>query len=1525
MKYIKSISLLLFCLSYINGWAQTASISADKPQGCASPSHEAKFTATSSTAITSYAWSTSDGQSSVLSSPTFFWSIPGTYTVSLKINGSTTASTFTVTVFKSPIANFTPSDTTVCVGTLVSFTNSTILGDAPISTWQWDFGDGNSSSSQNPSNSYSNLGSNNVTLTATDQNGCVGKKTNISIDVTAAPTVAITNSPTNLISCTSPFNVDFNSTVAGGTIPYTYTWDFGNSQTSNQANPASVSYTTFQNYPVSLTVTDGNGCVVVNSKTVSLAQFVSDIKVVGKDTICKGGTVVFQDQSTATANNWNWTFGNGNVSSVKNPPTQTYPTPGQYWVYLISKNAQQCSSKDSVLITVLDDDDFDFKADTTKGCQAPFPVTFNVDTVETGATYAWNFGAAGTGTGSPVTHNFPEGTFNVSCTITNKYGCKTTVTKPSYIMVDVPNADFIADTLKGCKPLSVDFTNQSEVGYNGNSGSTATYSWIFENVAGGTTGSTDANPVNVLYPDSGEFDVTLIIKNNLGCVDTTVKTSYIQPGLLPIPDFVADPLIGCHPLQVQFTDSSSDWVDEWQWDFGGPGTSTEENPSFTYDTWHPSGPNDTGYFDITLIVGHHECYDTLIVDSLIYVKGPSPRFHIYNNGVKDDNIVCNYDNHLFLFRDTSLTQRSTSTYYWDFGDPTSGSANFSSNKDTVTHFYANPGQYTVELKIYDSATGCTDSVERNVIVSDFYAQIQTQQKVCVEIETMPFTGLFTDSANNNGATIVGNTWQWNYGDGSANVTTISPLLSNVTHVYNNPNDSTIVTLIATNSVGCIDTVLTYIRAKALPDANFTLAPASGCAPVIVDFTDISSTPATNGNITTWTWTLGNGTTVYNQNPQDIVYTGTGVKTVTLVVTDAVGCVSDPKTSTVTVYDPNAALLANDADTTICSGSQITFATTGSTPVGGLEYAWNYGDGTTTTPFSSTNTGAHTYTVNITDTFDVWMYVKDAQGCLDSAMVPVKISKPYAEFFIDNPIADCAPITFQLENTNSSNDVTTVTYNFGDGTSLNNQTYSDSISHTWQNPGLYDISYIVTNGKGCTDTLVRNDYVSVGGPVATFDYYPKSGCPPFTVTFTTSNVDNVSSYQFLFGDGSDTTILVNSTPVTLTHTYYNSNNYLPAIKIKDTLNTLIGDIVYCPRTIIGDSVLQIKGPIVGFTVDTTFQCAMGAPFNFIDTTISNNSTTTGILWEFGDGLTQSLTAQDDTVPHGYNDVGYFDVSLTYYSAPNCTSKVTKPAYVSVFEGPDINLDIEGAGCPPYGKQFYADTAAAGASGIYAQSIHWDFGDGDTSNIEDPFHTYQTSGNYTPGLTIDFSNGCEYTYQSSGSIVVYEEPVAGFLSDPVFDEFDMVGYNFIDSSLNAVTWSWSFGDTEISTEQNPQHLYITEGDYEVQLYVTNQFGCMDTIIQVINFKRDVYIPNILSLDGDENNQVFNVRLPEQKECMKLWVYDRWGVLRFENLNYKNDWKGVDKSGKRLPVDTYYYILNFCDKLTYNGWVYIHYNEK
>jgi PKD repeat protein len=148
---------------------------------------------------------------------------------------------------------------------------------------------------------------------------------------------------------------------------------------------------------------------------------------------------------------------------------------------------------------------------------------------------------------------------------------------------------------------------------------------------------------------------------------------------------------------------------------------------------------------------------------------------------------------------------------------------------------------------------------------------------------------------------------------------------------------------------------------------------------------------------------------------------------------------------------------------------------------------------------------------------------------------------------------------------------------------------------------------------------------------------------------------------------------------------------------------------------------------------------------------------------------------------------------------------------------INSSIT-AGCPSLVIPFTSYSAPTTAT-----SWHWDFGDGDTSNIQNPTHIYSTSGVYD--VTLIASDGIDTdTLTRLNYISVYPVPIPNFTHT-----LNGLTATFIDQSSGASLWSRSFGDNTFSSVQNPIHLYNFSSDtcYDVVQQVTNIFGCVDTI--------------------------------------------------------------------------------------------------
>jgi len=327
---------------------------------------------------------------------------------------------------------------------------------------------------------------------------------------------------------------------------------------------------------------------------------------------CAPLEVNFTDQSTGNPTSWAWDFGDGNTSTDQHP-SHTYNDPGIYTVSLNVTNA--CGWDDETkenYITVGGLPTADFEADKISCC-APLSVNFT-DLSDPNnkeiTSWAWDFGDGNTSTDQHPSHTYNDpGIYTVSLNVTNACGWDDE-TKENYITVGgLPTADFEADKISCCAPLSVNFTDLSDP----NNKEITSWAWDF----GDGNTSTDQHPSHT-YNDPGIYTVSLNVTNACGW-DVETKENYITVGGLPSADFNATPTNGCAPLRVNFTDLSDGNGKEiisWSWDFGDGGTSTSQNPSHTY--------TDPGTYTVSLNVSNGCGSDTEAKENYITARDCPP-------------------------------------------------------------------------------------------------------------------------------------------------------------------------------------------------------------------------------------------------------------------------------------------------------------------------------------------------------------------------------------------------------------------------------------------------------------------------------------------------------------------------------------------------------------------------------------------------------------------------------------------------------------------------------------------------------------------------------------------------------------------------------------------------------------------------------------------------------------------------------------------------------------------------------------
>ena len=1071
---LSSILLLSF-LSFVAVAQSTANFKATPVKGCAPLL--VHFTDASTNKPTKWRWDLGNGTISFLQNPSATYFNSGSYTIVLTASGSNGTATVTKTqyinVFAQPTVEFKGSVTSGCFPLPVQFTDQSVAGNGTINLWQWDFGDGLSSALQHPLHTYKLAGSYNVTLRVRNTSGCLTtlSKTKY-IVISSGATAGFSNSyPDN---CSLPVSVNFNN-LSTGSGAISYQWFFGDGGTSKETNPSHI-YTALGNYSLKLIVTNSGGCTDTLIKTDEIR--ISKIKAsfTYSDTTCAQNFFSFTNNSVPTPLSNSWDFGDGTTSASENP-VKMYNIPGTYQVKLIA-NFGSCSDTSFKSITIHSKPTSKFNADDSISCNYPYTVNFTNQSLNA-IKYLWNFGDSSTSTLSNPSHSYTSsGNFNVQLVSFNVNGCADTLIRSNFIKIQKPIVTIISLPDSGCIPLIMKFKSEVQ-----SKNPVVDYLWNF----GDGTTSQQLIPSHI-YALNGVYDVTLIVKNTVGCMDTAVLKKAVIASKKPIVNFDATPKMTCANTGVVFTDSTTGGATKWLWKFGDGFGSSQQNPQHIYA--------DTGKFTVQLIVGNRGCTDSITYKDFIYINPPIGEY-TYNEDCKKP-----YEK---KFTDGSI---GANKWSWDFGD--GGTSNL---KDPI-HIFATTGTFKVTQIVWNDKTGCNFINIKNILIFDTKASFTISDSIVCKGGNIKFvTPLNAPEVNS---------FSWNFGDGILLETTNN----NTTHTYNTAGNYTI-TLVTTNFYGCTDTLskFTQIRVNG-PIAKFSSSTPGSCLNNAIIFTDASKSDGINP-IQTYFWNYGDSTTqTMAAGPFQHTYYRSGLYPVKLLVTDIMGCADSFSLPTPLVISKPMANF-NTTDTVSCPTKPVTFNNTSTGP--NLTYFWKFSDSST----SNLQNPVHLYKVE--GLYAVSLFITDQYGCTDSIVKQnyVTIKLPFANFKMSDSLSDCPPLIVQF--TNLSKNAISKIWDFGDGTSST----EDNPSHFYSYPGTYLVQLTVIGLGGCTST--KQVPILIKGPTGTFIYDPLTGCSPQRVNFT-AKTSEVSSILWDFNNGTT----VSTTDTAITHIYSNPGFYLPKI-------------------------------------------------------------------------------------------------------------------------------------------------------------------------------------------------------------------------------------------------------------------------------------------------------------------------------------------------------------------------------------------
>ncbi|MCI5058170.1 MAG: PKD domain-containing protein [Flavobacteriales bacterium] len=730
--------------------------------------------------------------------------------------------------------------------------------------------------------------------------------------------------------------------------------------------------------------------------------------------------------------------------------------------------------------------------------------------------------------------------------------------------------------------------------------------------------------------------------------------------------------------------------------------------------------------------------------------------------------------------------------YWDFGD---GASSFLLSP---THTYINNGNYTINALIFDGGNICvaTDTVQiGSSIPCSFYAYSY---------------GLTLDLFRNGSGAI--QSILWDFGDGN----TSNQMFPS--HTYSSAGTYNVcMTSVDTAGISCSFCDSVVITNWNGGSCYFS---STNSGPLTADFL-----PAV-GVFATISWDFGDGNSSTQINPSH-TYATQGVYSVCMTVVDTSGnacsycdsvCVGTP------IYNPCGTITKN-----YVSSNTIDFGLVYSGNIDSL--LWDFGDGNTSSQLNPT----HTYSSN--GFYQVFAIIFDS-GNICFADDTVNLGSGgsnncsfYAAAYGLN--VDLWP--------NTSNPIQAISWDLGDGNTSNLQ-YP---SHTYTAPGTYNICMISIDLAG--DTCTFCDTVTVsnnpGGGSCSFQ--------SFTIGLTANVQANFASVNEMimwdFGDGTTVT----SVPYAEAHAYSTPGTYQVCMSLIDTISGNISCSV-C------DSIMVDSFVNCGATMN--IQALSTGTYNF---SLNYSGAIDSVFWYFGDGSGFS-TQLNPTYTYTFGPPMDPVFAILYIGGNQCM--VLDSSLVQPNPNPN-NCQAQFLPVPVGLTTYFLDVSYV--TNLGSVNYLWDFGDGNSSTLQFPNHTYAQPGIYQVCLTINDSLGCSSSFcdivMVDTSYTIPPGCQAYFVPTQV-NPYDLFLVN-LSFGVN-ISFNWDFGDGTTSNLAYPSHTYAQTGDYNVCLTVSDG-SCTDLFCDTIGIDSLGYLyktanavtvtvisPEDLTLFTEENTAVSDI---------------------------------------------------------------------
>jgi|GEM_PF-5767016 len=620
-----------------------------------------------------------------------------------------------------------------------------------------------------------------------------------------------------------------------------------------------------------------------------------------------------------------------------------------------------------------------------------------------------------------------------------------------------------------------------------------------------------------------------------------------------------------------------------------------------------------------------------------------------------------------------------------------------------------------------------------------------------------------------------------------------------------------------------------VKAQTCSNLNLSFITSlnnNGCLnPDTIKLTNTSS--GTNVASTTFYWSV-NGvcfdTTSGSSSPK-ILIKNQGNYKITLTGITVSSCI-DSISQTVTIFQaakPDFSILCD----TICLNNRAFFTNLSSGTNSNSSYSWTFGNSVTssnkdTVSVKYTSTGVYNVCLKIQQ--NNCIYTKTQTISVINGKLPIKFYNNLGIALESVSWKRCLSLVTDPDSFSQSfaSPDTLVNYTiiFGDGSSVKGSQLlpypNGIIKHTYLKTGVFDFYVISRETNGCERIFsgkvinLRYPVVGIGGP----DNGHTNGCVPFTTPFknTSTHVSGCTEFTWDFGDGDVKKYDYKNQGDSVYHTYLKSKCNI-FIKLKATNS--------CGTT------ETTWGPVNAYDIDTAkissdknIVCYPNTTVNFQNLTKYNcYSETRNFFWDFGDGSNSGWTTIGAGTSHKYNSPGVYMVK---FKDSNLCGVDTYSVKITVY-GPlqaGFKYSPASIGCKKYTVSF-TDTS----KGDNISSYKWYFGDGDSSSLKNPIHTFNDTGSFKVKLVITASCG---TSEFSSQIKVYKKPVAEIadINDQCLPA--KISYNNKSKDYSPfASYYWDFGDSTFSTAFKPADKnFSSPGIYTVKLKIKDTCGIDST---------------------------------------------------------------------------------------------------